>query len=259
MIAAEAPTPIGRADLSGVEAVFSDIDGTLTGPEGRISRAALDGLWRLSECGIFAALVTGRPIGYGEVLARVLPVEAVVCENGQGTWVKAKGKLVLRYARTAAQRRSDRARLARLVRATLRKVPKARLAPDNALRHCDVAIDWNDEVKLGPRGADALEAALQAGGARTTRSSIHVHGWFGNVSKATACTALADPARSIYVGDAPNDESMFEAWPLTAGVANIRAWWEELRFRPPFVTGRSFGEGFGEVVDRILSCRAVAR
>ncbi len=46
---------------------------------------------------------------------------------------------------------------------------------------------------------------------------------------------------------------MFEGFPASVGVANVRTWWDELEFKPKFVTERAEGAGWRELVDHILT------
>ena len=67
---------------------------------------------------------------------------------------------------------------------------------------------------------------------------------------------LAAPARWVCVGDAPNDESMFEAFALSVGVANIAASLDRLAHPPAFVTPSECGAGFVELADHLLRGRS---
>lgn len=46
---------------------------------------------------------------------------------------------------------------------------------------------------------------------------------------------------------------MFGGFPTSVGVANIKAWWDELEHRPPFVTEKAEGAGLREVIEHIMS------
>ena len=61
--------PLAEADLSGVEAVFSDVDGTLT-TAGRLHASTLGAIEALVKGGVKVVLVSGRPAGWGEAWAR---------------------------------------------------------------------------------------------------------------------------------------------------------------------------------------------
>jgi len=59
----------------------------------------------------------------------------------------------------------------------------------------------------------------------------------------------------VFVGDALNDAPMFRGFPNSVGVANIKAWWDELTDKPAFLSERSEGAGLREVVEHVLSVR----
>jgi hypothetical protein len=46
---------------------------------------------------------------------------------------------------------------------------------------------------------------------------------------------------------------MFGGFPKSVGVANVRAWWDELDFKPRYVTTGSEGAGLRELVTHLLS------
>ena len=51
---------ITKAEASEVKYILTDIDGTLTGPDGRISPKTYEMLWKLREAGFVLIPVTGR-------------------------------------------------------------------------------------------------------------------------------------------------------------------------------------------------------
>ena len=61
--------------------MFTDIDDTLT-THGNITPDALQALADLKAAGLHAIPITGRPVGWATPLANVLPVDAIVVENG---------------------------------------------------------------------------------------------------------------------------------------------------------------------------------
>ena len=76
------------SDLRGpVGALFSDVDGTMTTDE-RIEAATYEAIEQLGAAGIPLVLVTGRPAGWGQAFLKMLPVVAVVTENGGVTFVR---------------------------------------------------------------------------------------------------------------------------------------------------------------------------
>lgn len=258
--------PLAQADLSKVRAVFTDVDGTLTS-EGRLKAATLRALEWLAAHGVEVVLVSGRPSGWGECWARQLPVAGVIVENGGLAYVRRKDRLHKVYAEPNGQRQKNRAALERHVAAALAHVKGARLSMDSVATEVDLAIDYAEASSLGPRGADRLEAFLRARGVTAVRSSVHVNCWLGAFDKRTAVERFLrqewgtrlSPAerRYVYVGDSFNDQPLFEAFPLSIGVANVRQ--VKLEHPPKFVTRAAEGKGFGEVADAIARARRARR
>jgi hypothetical protein len=52
----------------------------------------------------------------------------------------------------------------------------------------------------------------------------------------------------VFVGDALNDSSMFGGFPKSVGVANVRHWWDELQFKPAYLTELPEGAGLRELI-----------
>src|SRR4051794_698925 len=72
---------LGQADARSLLGIFTDIDDTLT-LDGTLVPEAYVALCNAVQAGLRIVLVTGRPGGWGEVLVKLLPVAAVVAENG---------------------------------------------------------------------------------------------------------------------------------------------------------------------------------
>ncbi len=103
---------------------------------------------------------------------------------------------------------------------------------------------------------------MRAAGLHAKVSSIHVNGWFGDYDKLAMTRRLfrdefaMDLARErdsvVYVGDSPNDAPMFDFFPRSVGVANVRRFAAVLDTAPKYVTSASSGAGFAEVVAHLL-------
>jgi hydroxymethylpyrimidine pyrophosphatase-like HAD family hydrolase len=65
----------------------------------------------------------------------------------------------------------------------------------------------------------------------------------------------AEIGRWVYVGDSPNDEQMFEHFPLSVGVANLRRHAAGLRVWPRYITRGERGAGFAELARALLAAR----
>ena len=110
--------------LRAVRHVLTDIDDTLT-DRGRLGAKAYGALEALSAAGMTVVVVTGRPAGWCDMIARQWPVSAVVGENGACymRYDAARGRMERRFWRDGAARAADRARLKALGRRILREVP----------------------------------------------------------------------------------------------------------------------------------------
>ena len=248
---------------AGVTGVFTDIDDTLT-RDGAIEPQALQALHDLRRAGFTVIAVTGRPVGWSEPFALGWPLHALVAENGSVALVREPtGALRRLYQQDAATRARNFARLQEVAAEVLREVPGSRLARDSAGRETDIAIDHSEFTHLSEAQIEQVVAVMQDEGLNATVSSIHINGWIGEHDKwQGACWIAREllgrdlPAeidRWVYVGDSTNDQRMFEHFPHSVGVANIRRFEEQLRFKPRHVTLGERGAGFVEVAQRLLA------
>ena len=92
------------SDLVEVRFVLCDLDDTLT-LDGRLPSASYVALEALEATGRRIIVVTGRPAGWCDMIARLWPVSAVVGENGAFyfRYDHAARKMRRRYQRSAEQ------------------------------------------------------------------------------------------------------------------------------------------------------------
>ncbi len=246
-----------------VDFLLSDIDDTMT-EDGKLSAEAYDALWRLSESGIKVIPITGRPAGWCDLIVRQWPVDAVIGENGAFAFYM-EGEHLVRLNHPLVVEDEVKCKLEQIRNAVLAKVPGSRVSKDQPYRLYDLAIDFReDPPDLGFEAAGEIKAVCESFGAQAKISSIHVNTWFGAYDKLSMAGYLmselwgiTDPySRVFFCGDSPNDEPMFSAYPLSCGVANIRDFSHILSHPPAFVTTKSFGKGFAEAVDILLSLRS---
>jgi hypothetical protein len=260
--------PLARAskeELKRIRALLADIDDTLT-TQGCLEPEAFAALHALARAGVKVVLLTGRPAGWCDLLARFFPVAGVVGENGAFAfrYERAKKRMLRLYAKSAEARARDRKRLNALAKRILRAVPGAKLAADQPYRIADLAIDYREDVTpLGARDVEMILRLFHEAGARAKLSSIHVNGWFGRYDKLTMARRLfrdcigarLSGKTTAFIGDSPNDEPLFAALSLSFGVANIRRFAREMTFTPRYVTRNEGGAGFAELARAILRAR----
>ncbi len=266
---------VTAAQARGLQALFTDIDGTLTDPDGRIAADVFRVLEAAREDGMAVVPITGRPAGWADMIARTWPVDGVVGENG-GLYfrrdVDASGQeIMLRvWAQDEATRRANRVRMNALGDAVLAAHPGAALASDQAYRVFDVAIDFCEDVPPLPEAdIDAIVAQLAAAGCHVKVSNIHVNAWLGDFDKASMCRRYCadrwgwdldgpDRERAVFFGDSPNDAPLFALFPFGVGVANVRRMEQRMDALPRFVTRGEGGAGFVEAVEHLLDLRGWA-
>jgi hypothetical protein len=253
------------AALARVRGVLADIDDTLT-TDGRLTADAYAALERLHEAGLVVVPITGRPAGWCDHIARMWPVSGVVGENG-ALWMRhdpATRRLVRRFVASDAERAANRARLEVVGERILAAVPGAALASDQRYREADLALDYREDVaELSRAAVDRVVALMEAEGMTAKVSSIHVNGWFGAhdklgmtrrfLAEALAIDLDAERDRFVFVGDSGNDAPMFEFFPLSVGVANVRAFLDRLARLPAYVTEHASGAGFVELASLLLA------
>ena len=247
-----------------VRALFSDVDGTMTTGD-RIEAATYEALERLGDAGIPVIMVTGRPAGFGQAFMKMTPVLACVAENGGVTFVRDGRKLHKHYGVPPASLPEWRRRMNDIAVDVMQKVPGARLSSDSKYREVDLAIDWNEEVSLSKDDAESCVQIIRKAGLSAVRSSVHVNFGPPHFDKLSACMNIVrqvlkgdanDLSPYVYVGDALNDAPMFGGFPTSVGVANVRAWWDELTHKPAFITERPEGAGLRELIAHLSSLRA---
>ena len=251
--------------LRPLRGVLTDIDDTLT-RDGAIEPVALAALRQLARVQLPVIAITGRPAGWSEPFAMAWPVAAIVAENGSVMLRRAGDRLRRDFTQDEATRAAHLLRLRRCADAVLQALPHARLARDSAGRLTDIAVDHGEFEHLDDVDIATVLQVMRAHGLQASVSSIHVNGWIGAHDKWSGARwaveqALGlhfDAAQWLYVGDSTNDQLMFEHLPLSVAVANIRRFLPMLRVPPAYVTPSERGQGFAEIVQRLLDARPAA-
>jgi HAD superfamily hydrolase (TIGR01484 family) len=247
---------------SKIQFLFTDIDDTLT-DHGRLGPEAYNSLWQLQKSGIHVIPITGRPAGWCEMIARMWPVAGVIGENG-GFYFRYKNKNMYRFfSLDESEMLRNRTRLDQISQQILAEVPGSAIASDQFCRMMDLAIDFCEDVPaLTQEEVKKIVEIFERAGALAKISSIHVNGWFGNYNKVTAALEFLNREFSIekneaikisaFAGDSPNDEPMFEVFPLSFAVANINKYLKDLKHKPQFLANQQGGLGFAEITNQIL-------
>jgi hypothetical protein len=251
-----------------LKGLLFDLDDTVL-TRGVLSRNAFAALWDLHDAGLRLVAVTGRPSGWGELLVRQWPIDGAVTENGAVHVVREGHTIVVHERCTMSQRQERRTRLDDLVGRIAGVVPEAVLTDDISWRRSDVTWDIGEHMRLPSERVELISDAILRAGARTTRSSVHVHATFDVDDKASGAVSFLmkafgeDAGNAVasygFVGDSGNDAACFAAFALTFGVANVRSALRRLVLPPRYVSARAMGDGFAEIARTLLARRGVTR
>jgi HAD superfamily hydrolase (TIGR01484 family) len=253
--------------LRDLKGVLFDLDDTFT-THGKIPACSFTALWGLRNTGLTLIAVTGRPAGWCDHIARMWPVDGVVGENGAFYfWYDEEERnLKKNFLDSDSARAEKRQRLITIRDEILAAVPGSALASDQLYRESDLAIDYCEDVPpLDPAEVKRICQIFEARNATCKVSSIHVNGWFGTYDKLGMAKRFVmdrlgldlDSSREsfAYVGDSPNDEPMFEYFPVSVAVRNVERFLDQMQALPAYITPTEGGEGFAEFANHILKYR----
>ena len=249
---------------AGIRGVVFDIDDTVT-RNGVLEPDAYSAMHRLAGAGFELVAVTGRPLGWTDVIARLWPVRVAVGENGAGwTWVDEAGTHE-GYFCDEVERAGQATLLDTIRREAAAAMPHVQTTNDHRHRRCDLAFDVGESVSLPRADIDALVALIERLGARSSVSTVHAHAAPGPWDKAEGVArALRDVLdidldgeleRWVFVGDSGNDAAAFARFPKSVGVANVREHLDRIPVPPRYVTDSERGRGFAEIASHLVDAR----
>jgi HAD superfamily hydrolase (TIGR01484 family) len=254
-------TEISQQEAKSLHGLLFDLDDTLL-THGQLTEQAYAALFRLKENGFRLFCVTGRPITWGKLLVRQWPIEAAVCETGPLSVQFVEGRVVIHDTLSPQAREHHRLQLARLVQAMRERFPQLVVASDANERVSDFTFDIGETQQLAKGLVDEASRFAEHWGARTNRSSVHLHVTFDAHDKASGTLHLLaqqfgiDPTGArkqfAYVGDSENDAPCFAAFRVSIAVANLQGAHTLL---PNYQTRAERGAGFVEAAQCLVALR----
>jgi len=256
------------AQMQRIMGVFTDVDDTFT-TNGRVTSEALAALEALLERGIRVVPVTGGPAGWCDHMARAWGVDAVIGEGGAFYFHlnPSSGKLVKRFWYDDEARIEKRQLLKAARDSVLAEFPGVTLSSDQPYRELDLAIELKNArgTQLPDPVRDEIMAVVKRRGMTAKMSSIHINAYFGEYDKLEMAKLLTKElwgqdlavARDewMFIGDSTNDAAMFDFFPVSVGVANVRHVLDRLDTPPKYVTQAEGGAGFAEAVRALLKAQ----
>ena len=268
--------------LFGTKRVWAfDLDDTLT-EDGSLPAKIVETLEYLQKSGHYTIIVSGRPASWGLPFAKLLPLDAVIVENGSTIfyWPNGKGSKKLHtepkalfwspkgYVSTEEFMTSPAKSMSEdkkyiVVQEIREKFPRVKLASDQLFRLYDLAVDFAEAIDppLSIDEAVEIKDIFETHGATAKVSSIHVNGWWGDFDKSSGVQELFENVewsmgfdKMIYFGDSPNDAPLFTFSPMSVGVSNLNDFQSDTSWtRPKFITANKSSSGVIEAVSHYLN------
>ena len=256
---------MSSTQLDNIKFILTDIDDTLT-TEGRLKSDAYEAMERLSNKGYKVIPVTGRCAGWCDHIARMWPVDGVVGENGAFffSYDHVNKNMNNIYSQTEDERRENFIVLNQIKNTILESVPGTAEASDQDYRITDLAIDFAEDVpKLPQHKIDEIVQIAEQNGAVAKISSIHVNCWIGNHNKLSTSLKILKESfglndteiqnNAVFIGDSPNDSTMFGFFKNSVGVANVIDLINCIENPPKYIATEFSGDGFIELADLIIN------
>ncbi|MCB1193733.1 MAG: HAD family phosphatase [Leptospiraceae bacterium] len=256
------PKKLNELPAAGIQAVFSDLDGTIT-TNGTLLPSTYQSLCAIKAAGLRLVIVSGRPAGWADCLMRLLPLDAMVFENGAGVALRSGDAIdFLNLAGTSA---AEPGALHQVFESLKVDYPELRLAKDQPYRLFDYAIDICEESPHLSEAAvvSILERLDATPGVTAKLSNIHINYWMGDYNKRAACEFLLSKKllgafkqeEVVFVGDSPNDEPLFGYFDHSVGTDNVQVFFDRMKDLPKYLCSRHEGFGFEEVAERLVQSR----
>jgi phosphoglycolate phosphatase (TIGR01487 family) len=225
-----------------IRAVVTDIDGTITTPDRRMSMSAQTAIMRLEALGIPVIVASGNVMAAARTVAYMVGATGpIVAENG--------GLVLYRNDRweEVIERLGDPTEALRAWERVRERLPDARRLITDRWRETEVAIE---EVV----GVEAVRRAVEGMPVRVEHTGYAIHITDPRVSKGNGVMRALEvidvpPEETMAVGDSENDLSVFEVCGLCVAVSRKE---ERLAAKAQYITRDSGGDGLFEAVSRLL-------
>ncbi len=241
-----------------IKIVFSDFDGTLTLENRALTPEFFEILGHVAKHGQELVIVSGRSLSWGHFLLTHFPqLNAVIMEGGGVILTRNKQNDVDEHLLVEDAIVQE---LEGVTEELLRLFPRTPLSADSFGRKTDRAIEFE---LMADEDIQQVLSFFKTRKVRYSKSNVHINFWCGEISKYGGVKRFLELFRpnvamqdAIFFGDAPNDQSMFQLFPNSVGVANIARCLDRLEHKPRLVLTGKENEGPSGVLNHL---RALAR
>ncbi len=235
--------------------VFSDFDGTLTEDNRALTPEFFDILAHLRTVGSELVIVSGRSLSWGHFFLTHFPqLNTAIMEGGGVILRRNKRNDIDEHLLISEHEVRE---LESVTEELTRLFPKCPLSVDSFGRKTDRAIEF--EYMQDEEIGEVLQF-LQTRKVNYSKSNVHINFWCGEVSKFLGVKAYLELMRpevpmgqTLFFGDAPNDQSMFELFENSIGVANIRHCLHRLTHKPRVILTGAENDGPKGVLNYLRS------
>jgi HAD superfamily hydrolase (TIGR01484 family) len=239
-----------------------DFDGTLTYAHGLIYPRVLDLLYILQNH-YQVWVVTGRSMGWCDMMMNIMPVQGVIGENGAFAYYRERLTSQIKIWSSPHVDSDFEKKLLALKADLIAQFPRIAFASDQFTRVHDLAIVINENgCVLTDSEVEKIVSWCRHHEAESKISNIHINSWFGHYNKAQSVVELFHDVygvdslesfeSSIYIGDSPNDEPLFRLIDSSYGVKNVESYLKTLRYPPRKITTQDEGMGAAEVLEGLV-------
>ena len=250
---------VNKKYFSKIKILMFDLDGTFISND-RLKSSTYYRLEKLMDNKIKTVVVTGRPAGWCDLIARWWPVDSVIGENGALSYSMLDGKMDRQFFDETVSVNKSKEFLNSLLDDIKSNFGEINLAADQPFRLLDLALDISEENNLSKKKVREIYDFCISKGANAAVSNIHLNIWYGNYNKCDMALKILDNLNikvdeCVFVGDSPNDSPMFKKFPFSVGVKSVVSYSNFMTDYPSFVTERDGNQGFEDLVDFILLTR----
>jgi hypothetical protein len=223
-----------------LKALLTDIDGTITRPDRRISTGSVETIRSLVDSGIDVVLASGNTSCFMDALCKMIGTQGTfIAENGGVYRIGFSGSLVISGDQTVVRSALS------IVQDHFSKkgIPLDLFSP--TYRFADIAF-----ARTVP--AEEVKLVLRDYPVQVIDTGYAIHLQAPGINKGTALVALAEkmglaPADFLAIGDSVNDIQMLKTAGIGITVANAHP---DTKAAAQYIATKEYGDGFVEAVEK---------
>jgi phosphoglycolate phosphatase (TIGR01487 family) len=226
-----------------LKALLTDIDGTITTPDRRISTGSIQTIRSLVDSGIEVVLASGNTSCFMDALCKMIGTKGTfIAENGGVYRIGFTGQPVITGDQAA-------------VRAALEIVRNHFLEKGMTLDLFSPAYRFADLAFARTVPAEEVRLVLREYPVQVIDTGYAIHLQAPGINKGTALVALAgkmglEPADFLAIGDSINDIQMLKTAGIGITVANAHP---DTKAVAHYIAKKEYGDGFVEAVEKYSS------